>query len=312
MKLADEYPTKDARMNRELVRMMAYLQEHGAADRILEQLRTNLPQEEKVHLALYGRFFDRWSTHQKFELLSFYEHARSMSGGHSFAGYLDNVARDFAASLNDSERAMVLEDAIKWPSFALSALARLPANPGENTLEQVAQLDRRLAGLESNEAVRKLGIGVVAVLGRSGDEKSMAYLREVYGREPARRGYIAMALAQHPSGENWPLLVQSLSIVEGAFANEVLNKLATVSRAPDKPEPVRQVIVCGLKLGDNGGKSAVALLEKWTNQRLNAPDEKPSDALVAWQHWFRNTYPHEPEPALPAIRRKTCGRRKSC
>ncbi len=187
MKLADEYPTKDARMNRELVRMMAYLQEQGAADRILEQLRTDLPQEEKIHLALYARFFDRWSTHQKFELLSFYEHARSMTGGHSFAGYLDNVARDFAANLNDSERAMVLEDAIKWPSFALSALARLPANPGETTLEQVRQLDRRLAGLESNEAIRKLGIGVVAVLGRSGDEKSMAYLREVYGREPAPR-----------------------------------------------------------------------------------------------------------------------------
>jgi putative heme-binding domain-containing protein len=300
MKLADEYPTKDARMNRELVRLLAYLGEHGAADRMLEQLRADLPQEEKLHLGLYARFFDRWSSAQKFELLSFYEHARSMSGGHSFAGYLDNVSRDFAANLNESERAMVLEDAIKWPSFALSVLARLPAQPGETTLDQVRQLDRRLAGLETNEAIRKLGIGIIAVLGRSGDEKSMAYLREVYERDPARRGYISMALAQHPGGENWPLLVQSLSIVEGAFANEVLTKLATVDRAPDKPEPVRQVIVCGLKLGDNGGQHAVTLLEKWTNQRLTMREEKPTDALVAWQHWFRNTYPHEPEPAPPS------------
>ena len=36
---------------------------------------------------------------------------------------------------------------------------------------------------------------------------------------------MAMALAQQPDGENWPLLVRSLAIVEGAAAQEILLKL---------------------------------------------------------------------------------------
>lgn len=297
IKLADEYPTVEPRMNRELVRLLAYLGENGANERLLEQLRANIAQEEKMHVAMHLRFFRQWTTNQKFELLTFLEQARLMPGGHSFAGYLENASRDFFAEFSDAERRLVLEEGTKWPSSALSVLAKLPANPGEETLEQVRELDRRLAGMES-EAAKKLGIGVIAVLGRSGDPSSMQYLRELYARDPMRRGYIAMALAQHPGGENWPVLVQSLPIVDGVFAQEVLKKLATVDQMPDKPEPVRQVILRGLKLGDNGG-DAVALLEKWTGHRFGQAGEKPTALLAHWQQWFAETYPNEPEPTLP-------------
>jgi putative heme-binding domain-containing protein len=298
--LADEYPTKEPRLNRELVRLLAYFREPGANDRIIEQLNGELAQEDRMHVLLHARYMGGWTSNQKFELLSSFERARELSGGHSFAGYIENVARDFFGELNEAERMAVLQEGIKWPSSALSVLAKLPPNADSATLEQVRELDRRLVGLEQNEAVRRLSIGVVAVLGRSGDQESMQYLREAFQRDPARRGYIAMALAQSPDGENWPLLLQSLSIVEGAFAQEVLKKLVTVDQAPDKPEPIRQVILRGLKLGDNGGELAVALLEKWTTQKLNQPGEKPSAALAAWQQWFRQTYPNEPEPALAA------------
>jgi putative heme-binding domain-containing protein len=80
----------------------------------------------------------------------------------------------------------------------------------------------------------------------------------------------------------------------------VLQKLARVDQVPGKPEPVRQVILRGLKLGDNGGQHAVALLEKWTDQKLSQPGDKPTVALAAWQKWFRDAYPHEPDPSPPA------------
>ena len=95
LRLADEYPTKEPRMNREIVRLLAYLGEPGANDRILEQLNGELPQEDKMHLALHARFIGQWTTNQKFELLSFFERARALPGGHSFVGYIENISRLF-------------------------------------------------------------------------------------------------------------------------------------------------------------------------------------------------------------------------
>ena len=300
IRLADEYPTKAAHLNRELLRLLAYLKEPSANDRILEQLESDLAQEDKMHIALHATFVGGLTTNQKLTLLTFLERARALPGGHSFVGYIENISRDFFAGLSESERTLVLQEGAKWPSSALSVLAKLPPNTDAATLEQIRRLDQRLGEMEQTEPIRKLGIGVVAVLGRSGDAQSMRYLREVYERDPARRGYIAMALAQSPDGENWPLLVQSLPIVEGVFAQEVLKKLATVDQAPDKPEPVRQVILRGLKLGDDGGQHAITLLEKWTGQTLAGATDKPTVALAAWQRWFSETYPNEPSPALPA------------
>ena len=149
------------------------------------------------------------------------------------------------------------------------------------------------------EPARKLAIGVVAVLGRSHDPRAAAYIREIYEKFPDRRGHIAMAITQNPEGENWSLLVQSLPVLDGAFAQQVLVTLARIDRSPDKPEPYRQVIMRGLKLGDNGGSQAIKLLEKWTGKQFGNTDDKWDAKLAAWQAWFTSTYPNEPEAKLP-------------
>ncbi len=297
-RLGKEYPSTDRNMNRELIRLLAYLQDTSAIDRMMEQLESDMPMEDKLHLALYARYVPNWSTKQKLRLLNFYETARNGNGGHSYVGYIENVSRDFFSEFNDAERKIVLVDGVKWPSSALSMLAKLPDRPDAETLCQVEDLDRQLQK-ETSEAARKLKIGIVAVLGHSGDSLAMAYLREVYDKDPERRGYIAMSLAEHPEGENWDLLVRSLNIVEGTFAQEVLAKLATVPRKPDRPEAYRQAILRGLKLQESGGLSAVKLLEAWTGKTLSNPDDKWDVALAAWQQWFAETYPDQPEAKLP-------------
>lgn len=298
-KLAAEYPSGDRLMNRELIRLLAFLKEPSANARLISQLQDpDVPAEEKVHLALAARFIPGWTTPQKFALLKFYETARSLPGGHSFTGYVENVSRDFFANLTADERKEVLSQGTKWPSSALSVLAKLPDDPGAETLTQLEALDRNLESM-SGEPVRRLRIGIIAVLGHSGNPAAQAYLRELYDRDPERRGFIAMALAEHPEGDNWPVLVKSLSIVEGAFAQQVLLKLAAVDRKPEGPEPIRQAILCGLKLADNGGKTAVPLLERWAGKKLSFADDKWDTALLAWQQWFASTYPDQPEPKLP-------------
>jgi putative heme-binding domain-containing protein len=299
-KIAIEYPTRNVQMNRELVRLVAYLQGKSAAGRMLEQLAADIPMEDKLQVGLYARFVPDWTTTQKLDLLKFYEKARGLTGGHSFEGYIDNVSRDFFTTLTEGERTMVLADGAKWPNSALAVLAKLPPDVSPETIQQIITLDKQMSRVEG-EAARKLGIGVVAVLARSHDPLASGYLHEIYDKFPERRGYIATALTLNPEGENWTLLVQSLPVLDGAFAQQVMVTLAKIDRAPDpdKPEAFRQVILRGLKLGDSGGATAVKLLEHWTGKQLSESDDKIDVALAAWQKWFAETYPDSPEAKLP-------------
>lgn len=299
--LSDEFPALEKRMNRELIKLLVYLQEPTLAPRLIATLNdAQVPTEEKIHAAMYGRFLQAgWSTDQKLELLKFFDQSRLLPGGHSFKGYLDNASRDFVGTLSPEEQFAVLRRGREFPNAALSALSKLAENPGPDMINLLVGLDRTLLGMQG-EAVSRLGTGIVAVLGGSRNPVAMAYLREVFDQQPERRQETAMGLAQDPTGENWPVLLRALPVVEGAAAKEVITHLAAVDQAPDKPEPVRQVILAGLKLKQNGGKDAVQLLEKWTGQKVSKDDEKWDVALAAWQGWFGEKFPDQPPANLPA------------
>ncbi|HEX7378377.1 MAG TPA: HEAT repeat domain-containing protein [Pirellulales bacterium] len=302
--LADEYPANEPldheqRIDRELIRLLVYLQEDSILPRALAELRRSLPIEERVHLAAYLRFLKPgWTTEQKLSLLEFYEEAHSVEGGHSFAGYIDNLARDFVADFSAEQKSEVLAHATRFPHHAIWVLASLPENLDRATLDELLALDKRLPRLDSTDA-KRLGTAIVAVLARSGDDKAMAHMRKQFDEHPERRDDLAMGLAQAPSGDNWPYLLRSLSIVEGVAAQEVLNQLVASDETTDEAEPVRQVILCGLRLGENGGPLAVKLLNKWVGEGASAADDRWDTALAAWQEWFEEKYPDEPPARLP-------------
>ena len=102
----------------------------------------------------------------------------------------------------------MLTDGSKWPNSAFAVLAKLPPELDPDTLMQVIALDRRMPKVET-ESQRKLSIGVIAVLARASHPQAQSYLREVFENDASRRGYAAMALAQQPDGENWPVLVSA-------------------------------------------------------------------------------------------------------
>ena len=58
-------------------------------------------------------------------------------------------------------------------------LAKLPENPGPEVLAEIRALDQRLEG-KTGEPIARLRVGIVAVLGRSGEAESLAYLRNLY------------------------------------------------------------------------------------------------------------------------------------
>jgi len=298
------YPTGRHAQDRELVRLLVYLQEPQAASALAKQLESDIPQIEKLHIAGYACRLNRgWDTASKLSLLKFYEAARSTEGGYSVGAYVENFARDFFTKLSLPERHHLLAQGEKWPASALSVLAKLPAEPGPDILKDLRKLDQRLIPLrEQGDAYRRLQVGVMAVLGRSGEPASLAYLRQIYHDDPARRPPIAMVLTQHPAGENWSYLVDSLKTVEGTVAREVLAALSRVPRRPQQAEAYRNVILLGLKLPNRGAADAMGLLQHWTG----LPDGTGSEgdpakkvSLTQWQQWYAEQYPETPPAELP-------------
>ena len=211
---------------------------------------------------------------------------------------METFTRDFVNEMTEDERWAVLAAGERMPGAAFAAVAKLPQTLDDEQLDRVIALDRRLRA-EGMSTQSDLATGIVAILSRAQNDRAMSYLREVFEAEPDRRPVVAMGLAQVPDGENWPLLLRALPVVEGAAAQEVLTHLIDVDRTPDEPESVRQVILKGLELKKDGAQHAVALLEHWTGEHFVAADQEWDKALEPWQQWFTKTYPNHPPAALP-------------
>jgi putative heme-binding domain-containing protein len=196
------------------------------------------------------------------------------------------------------ERKELIATGENYPTSALSILAKLPENPGPEMLTEIRQLDKRLDG-KTGEPIARLRVGIVAVLGRSDEKESLTYLRRLYIQQPERRAPVAMSLTQHPDGDDWVVLVDSLRTVDGDTAREILGALARVDRQPDKSEPYRNAILLGLRLQANGGELVAQLLEKWVGQKPYQAGAPIAEQLAAWQSWYATTFPNERPAELP-------------
>ena len=294
-----KYPTADPLANRELVRLLAYLQPPEAAAALVRQLDTNIGEVEKLHIAAYAaRLNTGWNTDAKLAMLRYFESIRGGEGGHSVNGYVENFARDFFTNLTMKERRQVLAAGESFPTSALSILAKLPADPGRDVLAEMRALDQRLNGLEG-ESIARLRVGLTAVLGMSGEPESLSYLRDVYKTNPERRSPVAMSLAQHPTGENWDVLVDSLRTIDGVASPEVLTVLARVDRRAESADAYRNVILQGLRQTPSAGDAAVKLLEHWSGQATPATAKITAEKLAAWQSWYAEKFPDALAAELP-------------
>lgn len=304
--LAEEYPSGDPRMNRELVRLIVRLQDSSALDRMVEMLKnTKEPIEERIHLAMHLRFLKTgWTPETRGQVLEFYENARLSKGGASLQRYLDNAARDYLTLFSAKERGEILAEGDKLPGMALQILRSCPRQLSTEQVAALVDLDQRVS-IHTDTASNDLATGIAAVIGQSANPEGLEYLRKVFEKQPERRQDVAMVLSSMPTDDkernklNWPLLVRSLPVVEGVAGEMVLESLAAIRLRPVKPEPMRQVIIAGLRLGSPGNVQAVKVLEHWTGKKQGEEKDDGDKRLAAWQSWFHDQYPDSPKAELP-------------
>lgn len=301
--LSEEFPAGNALLNREIARLLVYMQTSSIMDRYLNYLESDVPDVEKLSLALQLRYLkDGWTTEQRMKLLGFYQALETRKGGNSYLTYVRHVSRDFAKQLTPEEAIQVIDQGPKWPSAALGALYCLPDEISVETAKKLIALDEALPYDEEadDQTVLTLKTGIMAVLSQCGHPEGQAHLRTIWEKEPKRRVNATWGLAQDPDGRNWSYLVRSLPIIDGDMAMDVFHALRQVPKAPQDPEHLRQLLLCGLRLKDpDACKSAFEVLEYWTGEVPAEPDAELAQVRQAWQDWWKRAHPSRPEAQLP-------------
>lgn len=301
--IAEEFPAGDNRMNHELIRLAAYLQADGVAERALEFITEDGQDEvDQTLIAICLQFLAHdWNAEQRFKILKYYENLANSTSNGALAIYLMNVTRDFAKSLSDDDVRAILEQGSTWRNAALAAIYKLPRPIDDPTAKMLRDLDEKLiASPNPGDVERRLRTGIIAMLATASDDDSASYLRGLWRSEPERRSVIAMALAQKPDGENWDYLVRSLNVLENQSADEVVKALKTVRVATDDPMAIRQLILLGLRAQDEGNsfENVEQLLEHWTGMQR---PEKSASSMGPWQKWYAKTHPDREPAELPNV-----------
>ena len=303
-KLIEEYPIGEPILNRELFRLLAFLNAEETIDQALSFLQSDAELSERVHVGMHLRFFDhKWKQAERFALVKFYEESQKADGGSSYPLYIMHAARDVCADLPIDEAKIFVSEGAKWPNAALVSLYRFPDKLEESDLRTLRLLDQQIEGdgFEGDQ-YKRLRTGIVALLAGSSDAQSMQYLRDAWIRSPERRQAIALGLAQNPSDENWDYLVRSLPVLESYAIPEILNCLSKVDIAADDPDALREVILHGLRMEQAGQDpvSAIVLLKHWTGWEPAKSTTVQKSKMAAWQTWYKETYPDRLEAVLPS------------
>ncbi len=294
--LAEEFPSSSATINRELIRLLAYLQVDWIIDRYVNELEQDWPSEDKLHLAMHLTFLrSGWTTPQKMAVFQYL--STSGEDGNSVPGYLQNAALMLGNQFTEPELILALQQGRQNPGSALAALLRLPHQLTPVQLAHVQTLDQQLKG-EAGESIRRLRIAVVAILARDGSEPAQCYLREIYDADPTRRVEVALGMAEASAEDNWSYLVRSLPILDPDDARQMLVTLRQVRQWPTEAEPYRQVILVAERLENEGAAEAIALLEHWQGFAHRGEEIPWQVALQAWKGWFKDKYPDQPVPEL--------------
>ncbi|MCR9296161.1 MAG: c-type cytochrome [bacterium] len=300
--LAAEYPVGEPTLNRELFRLLAYVKADSVVPKAISYLQSDAPLADRLHIAMHLRFFDhQWTSAERYAVIKFFEETQPVDWGSSVPLYVMNVTRDMAKDLPMSEARIFVSEGAKWPNAALVSLFQYPEKLSESDLRTLKQLDQDIdkPGFEGEE-YKRLRTGIVAMLSQHGDQEAMEYLREIWIRSPERRQAVALGLAQQPNDENWDYLVRSLPVLESYAVPEVMNAIRNVETATDDPQALREVILHGLRMEQQGdsAQAAVELLTYWTGLAFELDD--PDDSrMQPWQAWYAKQYPTLPEAKLP-------------
>ena len=301
VRIGNEFPSGSSTINRELVRVLAFLKAGDLNGRVEEYLQNEeISTEDKVHLGMHMQAIGKGLTPDaRLAIIDALEKAQQADGvGGSYAEYLRTAVKDVAHSITTEQVNAVLQNGHEWPNAVVAAFYKLPTQLDQETVQTVIEMDQQIKQAGKTDAASvQMRLGVIAVLARSGDKTSMDYLRELWQAEEDRRNDIVIGLSQQPENENWAYLVSSLPVLDDLTGVEIVQKLSGVTRRPRDARHFRDLISVGYRLRGQDRDATVQLLEHWSGEKINI-DGNWLAKLNAWRDWFHQKWPSEDRIAV--------------
>ncbi|MEZ6049121.1 MAG: c-type cytochrome [Planctomycetaceae bacterium] len=304
--LVEFFPTENTDVNVELARLLAHLDVAEATPEIVAYLVNNPSQEGQIQIATFLSYVrNGWTLDLQRQYLGWYEGTRSWEGGNSFVPYLANILSSGIAKFSAEDRKALLLEGVSRP-FA-SALILRTSQP-----EQIADFETVVTTILSDAEQSKssgseeLVDVLISSLGKSDKEDARQTLRNIYENTPDRREQLARVVAEKPQPEDWDLLTRTLAFGDNTTLQLCLNALRKLDQKPEVAEPMRQALLSGQKLGDQGGQVAVELLQHWTGK----PHDKGKDvgaALAYYRTVYAEMFPKAPPAELQQVNADEAG-----
>ena len=299
-KLLAEFPTGDADYDAESARILAAVQHRGATAKFVAQLASAETQAQQIHYALCLRYLKvGWNTELKQRLLEWYEGTRDWEGGASFVPYLANIVGATLEVFRPDERKQFL---LQWKErpFSAGLLLRYSGPRDVADYDEVIGLILEETREAADRGHRQLVSMAFRALGHSDAPEARETLRRFYDTNADQRGELARAMAENPKPGDAPYFLRTLRFADPTTAQLSLSALQKLRYKPQNPDEIREVILAGLKLGNNGGLAAVRLLQRWTGSRHQAGRDIAA-ALVHYQQWYAKRFPDAPPAELPKV-----------
>ncbi len=296
-RIAEEFPSGNSLMNRELAKIVSNLQATQTIERFCDFLKSSRASNaDKLDIAMHIQLIRTgWSSSQKYQLVDYLENQIRSEIEGNFSAFIRIAVREFAREFNEEEAITAIKRGKFWPNAAFSAFYKLPKKYSPELVKDLKSLDISIRG-ENGETYEYIKRGVIAMLAQYGGDEGTEYLKEIWRRDEARRKDVAIAFSVKPSPDTWPYLLASINEVE-AEAVEVMNALAKIPQKPQEAFYYRMVIVKAQKLDNLGKFAAMNLLEFWTGKASENKYE-PESGIQSWQNWFAETYPDESPATL--------------
>ena len=300
-RMADEFPSGNSTINRELIRVLAYLKENNLEGRLEEYLSTSETSSvDKFHAAMLMQTLgSKLDSNSRLQIIATLEALKQGELMPETDAYIRRAIRDVASTVTIEQIPTILENGSRWPDAMLATLFVLPAKPNSRMLARLREIDQALIDREG-EDIEQLRSCIIAVLAENSDALSMEYLRGLWEREPERRNEISLGLAQRPNEENWSYLVSSIRELDDQTGAEVLDKLTVVQRRPRQASHYRDVIELGYRLREPGIDATHQLLRHWSGKESSTDGQSWEEILNGWNRWYQTEFPTADPIDIPA------------
>ncbi len=283
----------DSPTNREIARLLAFLDEPGAVAAILAHQASVPDHAAQIHDAYCLRALKKgWTARDKQQLWSWFEAASRWEGGYSFSGYLDYMVQKLVELLSLQERDQMLARGEAFPFPTRVLVRELSIDRETRFVPTLASLYRRLiaapaAGVQG-EDLRAL---IVEKLGRSPMSTAHCGPARAVRAGPGAHDQLARSLASHPSESDLPILIYALASHDPNTTNVVTSALRKIKASPQGPEGLSSLIGLARRSGPASRHVLDELATRWTGELGPGASSSFEQALSAWEDIYRKRYP---------------------